>query len=1062
MQNPANLLFSVLLIISWNSFAQKPRVVSSDRKHGAMKEIVTIKGSDFGTDPTKIKVFFGAAAAEIKKVSNQLIQVIAPPGTTHDNISVTNLTTGLAGYDPSQFFLSFMGGTGISAQNFSPQTDFNAETGLYDLCLCDFNGDGKVDIATASTASNSLTIFQNNSTLSNLVFAPTNFLINTRSLHVICGDLNGDGHPDIAVSENDGDRLFIFKNNGGFAFTIQSIKLTGKRLKRVAIADLDLDGKPEVIITDKGSNIITLLPNLSTFTDITFNTPVDITIPGIASTDALEVKDLNGNGLPEIITSQFNTTTNIFICENKSTAGIFNFSDITTLTVNSIVVNIKAGDLDGDGKPDLAATRLLGSDMIVFLNQSTGTQFGFSALTSIQTGTRPWGLDLGDLDGDGKIDIVVASIDAINKGITVLNNQSTAGSLSFKPMLTLASTFINRHVKIGDMNGDGKPDINLASIDDNNLGISASRISVFRNKSCFVPGVQPIGPLTICTGFPLRLNAAFGGGVNYNWKKNNTTVSNGPDPFLNIIASGDYTVTAESEAGSCAKISNTVKINVEVGGSLSATDPMARSNSPVCTNGTLNLQVTDIGATQYRWRGPMGFTATGLTPSLPNFTLDNAGLYIVEMIVGTCVAKSDSTIVEGIRNPDFSVIYGGSGLICQGSSKVLSVSPVIATGFTYQWLEKIQGPLAGQTNTTYSATASGEYFVRVISSNPGCNPIETPAVKLTVVSLPVAAFTPSATSACVGQQITFTNQSIFDPKTIPVYTWTFGDTKSSTEVSPVYKYSRAAIFQVKLRVAYPGDICPNEEIKSITVMNAPALAISNPQNKFSVCPGDTLKLLVTGDAITSYMWSTGATSPSILITEPLGYSVKVTTSAGCILEVSKSIGALPGPTVTATVDPPEINVGKSAQLSASGLDTYIWRPNNSVSDSTIANPVATPLQTTLYTVRGRDINGCRGKASIQLVVLGSSAINSIFPGNFISPNDDNINNFWLVENIERFPECAVYVYSDKGSKVFEAKPYQNNWDGTFHGGKLPTGVYYYVVRCDAETKTKTGSIMLVR
>jgi hypothetical protein len=99
-------VFSVLLVFSlclyFDVSAQRPAILSVDKGNGPIKDVVTLKGSDFGTDPTKLKVFFGGAPASIKQVSNQLLEVITPAGTTYDNISVTNLTNGLTGYASDQ------------------------------------------------------------------------------------------------------------------------------------------------------------------------------------------------------------------------------------------------------------------------------------------------------------------------------------------------------------------------------------------------------------------------------------------------------------------------------------------------------------------------------------------------------------------------------------------------------------------------------------------------------------------------------------------------------------------------------------------------------------------------------------------------------------------------------------------------------------------------------------------------------------------------------------------------------------------------------------------------
>lgn len=1061
-------------------FAQKPTILSVDKKNGGLQEVVILKGSDFGIDKTKLKVMFGAVSGEIKEIGNQLLEVRTPAGTTYDNISVTHTTNRLTGYSPFSYSLNFHGEDALTQATFggtvvaSNQSNFQASSGLYDLCLCDFNGDGKADIGTASDNSNALAIFKNNSTIGSVVLTatpphPTHNLIQATSLHSTCGDLNGDGLPDMVVSEGeggDGDRIYIFRNTGGLTFDITIRKITGRKVKRVAIADLDLNGRPELVITDKGSNIITILPNTSTLpTAITFGAPVNITVAGAITTDGLEIKDVNGNGLPDIVTSQFLTDiSGIFICDNKSSPGIFNFSDITTLPVSSTVVNIRVGDLDGDTRPDIAATRLLGNDVVVFRNIGTGSQIAFSAPTAFATNNLPFGLDFGDLNGDGKTDIAIATIGA--KSITVLVNQSSSGSIAFAPMLTLPAEFITRHVKIGDIDGDAKPDLVFASVDNNSgTPVVASKISVKRNQSCFVPVVTPPGPLEVCTGFPLELISSESGGVTYDWKKNGSPELSGPDAKLDVTVSGGYTVTAIAEAGACSKTSNTVNVTFSApSGSITPGNPVASSNTPVCTDDILNLNAAATGASKYVWSGPNGFTAESLTTSsasVSNFTLEKAGVYIVEIYSGNCVALTDSTIVEGIDNPDFSVTFSGEALICQGSPKTLTVSPVLTSGFSYKWFEQTQGELIGQTNSTLVRTTSGNYYAKVISAHVGCSPVETEKVNLTAVAVPVASFTPSASPVCVKQVITFANQSTVDPAATPSYKWTFGDTApNSTEISPEKSYAAASTYPVKLTVTYQGGECPDDETKMITVIPSPSISMT-AANNFNLCTGDTLRLGVTGDTFSDYEWSTGATTPTILIEEAVEYGVTVTTSTGCVLVVKKVINEIEGPTVIVTAKPNPVKVNDETQLHAEGLESYLWQPGLSLSDSTSANPTAIPLQDIVYTVSGRDENGCRGEASIEIKVLGTSVFDLLEPMRYFSPNGDIKNPDWKIENIESFPTCSVTIYNDKGSKVYESKPFVS-WDGTYKGSKLPVGVYYYAIRCDGESQVKTGSITLLK
>lgn len=1064
-------LFTFMIITALSTLGQKPEIKSIDKIEGHMEELVTIKGAFFGTDATKTAVTFGASKGEIVTITDQMLEVKVPFGTTYNDIAVTNLTTGLSGYTPRQFLLNFNGSPGFELTNLQGQYNFPAgapaSEGLYDLCMCDFDGDKKVDVATANDNFKFINIYPNGSSIGTVSF-PSKTAVNiaSLSLHIRCGDLNGDGKPDLVATESGvTDKVFILKNSstgiGNFSFSPPiPVTLAGKRPKRIEIADVNLDGKPEVIVTSQGSNTVTVLINQSSLAAISFSpvAPVDISIPGAVSTEGLAVQDLNGDGRPEIVTSQFQTNSNLYVIENNSSPGAFLTGDIKVLTVGTPIKNIRVGDLDGDGKPDIAFTQLISSSVGIFLNQSTST-LGFGGLKTFETDLTPWGIDFGDLDGDGKIDIAMASL--TRKSLTILNNKSSAGNLAFEKFLQ-PTTYINRHIAICDVDTDGKPDIVFTSIDDNNLNIPASKISVFRNRACMVPAVTPEGPLNVCAGFPLELKATKGGGVTYEWTNTtNGTTTAGTEVFSPTV-SGDYVVTATSESNSCKEISNTVKITISPG---TAADPLPTNNGPVCLGQTLNLTVSnDLGAGfTYEWSGPDNYSATGLNPApVTNFRLINAGRYYVDVKAASgCVARRESTLVEAIDLPDFKVGFTGSDVICSGDLKQLKVVPN-SGAFTYQWYEKTSGIITGAVSATHTIGASGEFYYTATSANPSCPLVTSASAKIAVVTLPVPAFSMPA-SACRGQEVNFTNQSTFDNQTTANYSWSFGDGAISTDKDPSHTYTTVGAQSVKLTVSYNGNACPVTITKSgLTITDAPPAAINTDLNKFEICPEEKLVLLVSG-SFSSYAWSTGASTPTVEIDEPGDYSVTVVAPNGCELKATQSITGLPAPQITITATPEIIDEGQSTQLEATGLENYSWTPSETLSDASLPDPVGIPLTSITYTVTGKDINNCRGTAVVDVKVRGEAIVRKLKPGNFFSPNEDLFSPYWKVEKIDEYPQCAVTIYDDKGVKVFDAKPYMNDWDGSFNGKRLPDGVYYYIIRCEGEESVpRSGSITLLR
>jgi gliding motility-associated-like protein len=828
-------------------------------------------------------------------------------------------------------------------------------------------------------------------------------------------------------------------------------------VKRVAISDLDLNGKPELVITDQLKKIVTILSNQSTTTSISFGTPVKVELPAVVNnTDGLDIHDLNGDGLPEIITSHILSSADnkIFILINKSSPGSFNFDDKKIIEDNNAIINIKIGDLDGDGKADFVVTRILNSDISIYRNTSTASEVSFAAPTPLLTAIEPWGLDLGDLDGDGKLDIAVASIE--NPVISILNNKSTPGSLSFEPLLNINTEFINKHIKIGDIDGDGKPDLTFTSVD-NSTGTIASKISVIRNKSCMIPEINPKGPLEICQGLEIDLAATQSGGTTYQWKNAGAPVGTaGPESVFTIDADGTYSVTATNADG-CNQTSNTVTVNVSPpGAGLNATPPNASNNGPVCSDNPLTLQVADVGATSYRWTGPNAFSVTtsSLTTSLNNFQIANAGLYIVEMLSGDCVSKIDSTIVEGVNVPDFTIGYSGAEEICEGESKTLSASPLATSGFSFQWFNTA-GAISGATSSSLSVSQTGNYHLQITSNSVGCTPVTTTPLNISVVAPPVANFTVPEI-ICLGSETDITNQSTVDAQAEAVYSWVMGTSDNKTGEDPAHVYTSVGAKSIKLSISYDGVIgCTATVTKNLEVV-----AITQPEitaSTAALCPTDSAVVSIAGDYKT-IIWSNNGDSESITVKEPGTYSVTTIDNNDCEAFDEIVITSKDAPVVTATAPKEVITLGESIKLTASGAVTYAWSPKESLDDSTKRDPLANPTVTTTYSVKGIT-EGCFAEATITIQVATEGI--GIKAAPLFSPNNDGTNDDWVIQGVLLYPDCSLNIFDSKGRRVYEKKGYQNDWKAEVNGNQLPEGVYYFVFGCPDEKPT-TGTVTVVR
>ncbi|MFY8004907.1 MAG: FG-GAP-like repeat-containing protein, partial [Chitinophagaceae bacterium] len=145
---------------------------------------------------------------------------------------------------------------------------------------------------------------------------------------------------------------------------------------------------------------------------------------------------------------------------------------------------VAIGDLDGDGKPDLAVANIFSNNVSVYRNTSTSGSIGagsFAAKVDFATGSYPNSVAIGDLDGDGKLDLAVANQNSNN--VSVFRNTSTSGSIdvsSFAAGVDFATGTNPVAVAIGDLDGDGKPDLAVANF---SLNLSSNSVSVYRNTA---------------------------------------------------------------------------------------------------------------------------------------------------------------------------------------------------------------------------------------------------------------------------------------------------------------------------------------------------------------------------------------------------------------------------------------------------------------------------------------------------------------------------------------------------------------------------------------------------
>lgn len=493
------LFFAVCCV---DAMGQPPVITSFNPSSGVIGSTVTITGSNFDAIAANNIVYFGGSKAAVSGGNATSLTVTAPAGTTYQPISVLNTNTALTGYSAVPFIITFTNpfGTGIPANFFAPKVDFTTGTNPRSVVIGDIDGDGKSDLVVVNGNSNTIAVLHNISVTGVIdasSFAPkVDFASGTFSAHADIADVDNDGKLDIIVINS--NNISILRNTSisgtinaaSFAAKVDfDLVFTGPVF--IAIGDLDRDGKADLVAANAGSASVSVLRNTSTpgiINATSFAPKVNFTTG--TTPYSVSIADVDGDLKPELVIANAGVAANsVSVLRNTSTPGIINatsFAPKVDFTAGNAPRSVIISDLDNDGKPDLAIANSSPSSTTLSVLRNTSMlgiidASSFAAKVDLTTATSPQAVDIGDLDGDGKPDIV--NVNVISNSFSAFRNNTTPGTIdntSFASKVDFTTGNGPVSISVGDLDGDGIPEVVSA----NGTG---SSVSVFQIDLTAIP-----------------------------------------------------------------------------------------------------------------------------------------------------------------------------------------------------------------------------------------------------------------------------------------------------------------------------------------------------------------------------------------------------------------------------------------------------------------------------------------------------------------------------------------------------------------------------------------------
>lgn len=364
----------------------------------------------------------------------------------------------------------------------------------------------------------------------------------------------------------------------------------------------------------------------------------------------------------------------------------------------------------------------------------------------------------------------------------------------------------------------------------------------------------------------------------------------------------------------------------------------------------------------------------------------------------------------------------------------------VATGGLVYWYDAPTGGnllATGSSFTTPSINTTTTYYASAFPAS--CTTGTRAAVIATINEEPVSPNPDPVAPVCSGESAQLT-------ATVTAGTLNWYDTPTGGNIigtgSPFTTQPLTADTTFYAEAVSNG--CPATARQSVTVTVLELPQVQDEEVEFCDKSKTTLSAGISG---MDYLWSTGATTETIQISQAGTYTVTVTNPAGCSAVKTVNATTLPKADI--------IRVGVNTDvatviMSDSDISNYEYAlDGGSYKDSN----VFTNLSPGQHTANARSVNGCG---------TDSMVFNVYMIPKFFTPNGDNINDVFTLAGMQAFPQATITIFDRYGKIVAGLSSRNRSWDGTFQGYRLPATDYWYVIKLTNDGEEIKGHFSLIR